>query len=494
MSTSAGPGRWSAEAVLALAPDEPARRAATGLARPAPWTGTGATPDLVWGSCAGSGKSRYQIIVELAGPAYKCSCPSRKFPCKHALGLLLTWSSGEVPDRPQPADYALAWVAERRERARKAAARAAPADRDDGAAVIPADPEAVRRRGDAAAARRAQRAERVAGGLSELQEWLRDQVRVGLPAAVGSAGGHSAGGHADVMAARMVDAQAPGVAGALRELSVIPLSGDGWPGRLLAGYAQLHLLARAHERLDHLPAGLAATVRSRVGYTTGRQEVLAEPAAGDRWLVIGVRDIPDGTIPTRRIWVRGTRTGRLALLLAFAVNGTWSEPDTAMLAPGTELDADLHYYPGQPALRALIGQRRTAPAPGTRPALDDGPPGSAAACSAAACSAADRSAVAGGTGGISGLLAAWADGIAADPWLTTWPALLAGTPVAAAGAAGQWHLVDADGLALPLRYADSLWTLLAVSGGYPVTVAGEWQPGGLTPLTVWHGDQAVALS
>jgi hypothetical protein len=54
--------------------------------------------------------------------------------------------------------------------------------------------------------------------------------------------------------------------------------------------------------------------------------------------------------------------------------------------------------------------------------------------------------------------------------------------------------VEADGTALPLRYADSLWTLLAISGGHPVTVAGEWQPDGLVPLTVWHGDQAVALS
>ena len=27
-------------------------------------------------------------VIDSTGPAYKCSCPSRKFPCKHALGLL----------------------------------------------------------------------------------------------------------------------------------------------------------------------------------------------------------------------------------------------------------------------------------------------------------------------------------------------------------------------------------------------------------------------
>jgi hypothetical protein len=386
-------------------------------------------------------------------------------PCKHALGLLLTWANGEVPDRAEPSDYALAWAAERQARARKAAARGDPA-----AAAIPAGPgaapqrdQAARKREEATAARRAQRADRVTSGLSELQEWLRDQVRAGLPAAVGP----SPGGHADAIAARMVDAQAPGVAGILRDLSVVPLSGEGWPGRLLAGYAHLHLLARAHERLASLPAALAATVRSRIGYTTGRQEVLAEPAVADRWLVLGTRDIPDATVPTRRTWVRGAGTGRFALLLTFAVNGAWSDPDTAMLPPGTEVDADVHFYPGQPALRATIGQRRTAPAPGARPA-----PG----------------------GGIGGLLASWAEAIAADPWLTNWPALLAGTPVpAAAGSGKPWHLVDAGGAALPMRYAESLWTVLAVSGGHPVTIAGEWQPDGLTPVTVWHGDQAVGL-
>ena len=95
--------------------------------------------------------------------------------------------------------------------------------------------------------------------------------------------------------------------------------------------------------------------------------------------------------------------------------------------------------------------------------------------------------------GITGLLSAWAEGIAADPWLAQWPALLSGTPVAPVVGSGPWHLVDAGGTALPLRYSESLWTLLAVSGGDPVTVAGEWTPDGLTALTVWHGGQAVGL-
>jgi len=467
--------------VLALAADETSRRAARGLARPASWSDTGATTDLVWGLCAGSGKNPYQVIVELSGPAYKCSCPSRKFPCKHTLALLLSWAGGEVADRAEPSDYAVAWAGERQARSARATARAGSRIATQGAAsgVAPSEAGAAieRKREVATTARRAQRAERVAAGLAELQEWLRDQVRVGLAASVGGmagggqVGGRTAGGgkpgagHADVMAARMADAQAPGVAGVLRDLSLVPLSGTDWPGRLLAGYAQLHLLARAHERLHELPPGLAATVRTRVGYTTARQEVLAGPAVADRWLVTGVRDIPEASVPTRRIWLHGRSSRRSALLLAFAVNGAWSDPDTALLPLGAEIDADLHYYPGDPPQRALIGQRRA----GTGRAGRAPEPGDA-----------------------EGLLADWARGIAADPWLTTWPALLSGIPVASADG-GSWHLVDPRGTSVPLRHSESLWTLLAVSGGNPVTVAGEWTPDGLIALTVWHGSQAVGL-
>lgn len=462
------PARWSAESVLDLASDESSRRSAAGLGRPAPWSGTGIAGDVLWGLCAGSGKNPYQTIVDLSGPGYKCSCPSRKFPCKHALGLLLNWANGSVPEASAPVDFARAWVEDRRARAEKAAK---PSDR-----TVPADSPLAIDSGTvkdaAAAARRAQqRAQRVAGGLAELRSWLSDQVLVGLSAT-------PAHGHAHQIAARMVDAQAPGVAAALRGVSAVAASGDGWPGRLLGEYAQLHLLAKAHERLDTLPPDLAATVRSRVGYPTSRKDVLTRPAVTDHWTVLGVRDLVEGNVPGRRVWLRGRDSGRWAMLLTFGTPGGaggWQDPDTARLRPGTELHASLHFYPGQPPMRAVAGERHTQPVPAKCPT---------------------------GAGGADALLAEYAVGLEQDPWLTVWPALLTGTPTlpsrgsgpSAGGPRGtRWQLIDAAGAALPLAERESLWTLLAVSGGGPVTVAAEWRPDGLLPLTVWHGDQAVVL-
>lgn len=427
--------------MLALAPDTASRRAAAGLARPACWSDAGTAGDLVWGRCAGSGQQPYQIVVDLAGPAYRCSCPSRKFPCKHAVALLLTWAAGAVPEHGQAAGYATAWQA----------SRVARAGARSGANGKPKDAAAAARRAE-------QRAERVVAGLADLEMWLGDQVRAGLT------GARAAGyGHADAIAARMVDAQAPGVAGALRRLSAIPMSGDGWPGRLLAEYGLLHLLARAHQQLGALPPPLAAVVRSRVGCSTSREGVLGTPPVTDQWQVLAVRDVLDGTIPARRAWLRGRRTGRFALLLSFAPDGNFGGSIEAALIPGLELHADLHFYPGEPALRAIIGTRHGSPAAAGRPT---------------------------GAGDLAGLLSAWSQALEQDPWLTEWPALLTGVPVP--GAAG-WQLAGPSGLAVPLLGPESRWLLLAVSGGHPVCLAGELNPAGLTALTVWHGDQAVRL-
>src|SRR5258708_7002753 len=163
-----------------------------------------------------------------------------------------------------------------------------------------------------AARRAAERAQRVTDGLADLREWLRDQVRAGL-AGSGTAGGGAGG--ANLMATRMVDAQAPGVAGALRALAPAAVAG---PGRLLAEYALLHLLIRAHERLDRLPEGLAATVRSRVGYPVRAEEALARPAVADSWLVLATRELTDAAVPGRRIWLRGRAAHRGAALPPFA--------------------------------------------------------------------------------------------------------------------------------------------------------------------------------
>ncbi|MCS7463896.1 SWIM zinc finger domain-containing protein [Paenibacillus doosanensis] len=73
---------------------------------------------LLFGECKGSGKEPYRCSADYAkpgSPVFRCSCPSRQFPCKHILGLLYAFASGAPFQTEQvPED-----VADKREKAEK---------------------------------------------------------------------------------------------------------------------------------------------------------------------------------------------------------------------------------------------------------------------------------------------------------------------------------------------------------------------------------------
>ncbi len=62
---------------------------------------------LYWAECAGSGKTPYRVSIDFTNrdaPTCRCSCPSRQFPCKHALGLMFEilgakpFETAEIPE------------------------------------------------------------------------------------------------------------------------------------------------------------------------------------------------------------------------------------------------------------------------------------------------------------------------------------------------------------------------------------------------------------
>lgn len=342
--------RWTVEQVLSLAPDDASRKAGNKLASAGLWSGTGFDGSgAVWGLCKGSGSKPYQTVVDTTGPAYRCSCPSRKFPCKHALGLLLLRASGDgAIQQGEPADWAAQWLEARRGRVEaKQAKQEAVASGES--APGPADSAAARKRAE-------RRAERVTSGAQELEQRLTDLLRGGL--ATADRAGYTLW---EETAARMVDAQAPGLASRVRELGAIPGSGPGWPVRLLEECGLLHLLDTAWLGREALPDQLAATVRTRVGLPMSAEG----PPVRDHWLVLAQYDTPDGRLVTRRIWLYGRESGRTALLLSFGPMGR--APELA-LPVGVTIDAELTPYPGG-GLRADLGRQfaTPGPVPGTPP-------------------------------------------------------------------------------------------------------------------------------
>ena len=182
----------------------------------------------------------------------------------------------------------------------------------------------------------------------------------------------------------------------------------------------------------------------------------------DEWTVLGQRDEVEERLTVRRVWLRGAATGRAALVLSFAAPGQALSAD---LVVGTTVDADLCFYPGRTQLRAVVANRHAAPTP-----TEDGPAGEPSVRQA---------------------LARLAEALAGEPWLERWPLVLTDvTP--AADHRGRWHLRDGEGDALALDPTGGApWRLIAAIGGAPATIAAEWGPAGLLPLTAWIDGRMV---
>ena len=88
---------WTADQVIALSPDDSSTKNGKKLASASKWVTLGKSDRALWGECKGSGKNPYRTQIDLSEPAFKCSCPSRKFPCKHGLGLFLLFA--EQPEQ-----------------------------------------------------------------------------------------------------------------------------------------------------------------------------------------------------------------------------------------------------------------------------------------------------------------------------------------------------------------------------------------------------------
>src|SRR5580700_11994596 len=169
-----------------LAPDQASLGAASKLKKQNLWSGLACEQaGLFWGECRGSGASPYRIICSEADFGYKCTCPSRKFPCKHALALMLMRAEGVVSFRTEaPPAWVGDWLSRRRPGATPPRKATADLERNVAPAPVVApvaeDPKAAAR---AAAQRERNKAEREASiraGLDELDSWIADAVQGGL--------------------------------------------------------------------------------------------------------------------------------------------------------------------------------------------------------------------------------------------------------------------------------------------------------------------------
>lgn len=424
---------WNSHTLQAFTPDAATLERARDIAYAFRWEKMLGNEQILWGEYKTGGNEPFRTAVHLHQPQHTCSCPSRKRPCKHVLSLLLLYLNGSDGFSVWN-DYP-DWVEKWLDRQQK---KKTPVSKEP-AQIKP--PEKT--------------FDQMQTGISELREWLLDLIRHGIAKALSREATYW-----DTFAARMVDAKLGSIGRRIRSFKNLQNLEDAHE-KLLSEIAELYLFAQAFQQIEVLPLNLQQELLNLAGVNIKKEEVLAQEGVKDDWLIIAQTEKMEENLRSRRIWLLGQKTGHAALLLDFV----WGNADfTEQWNPGSMIRAEVAFYPGAYQQRALIKQFESL------------------AGVFKISGYADWSAFA----------KAYANATAQNPWLSNFPVLIDEvTPIMDSK---QLLLVDTNGKQLPAQVSENnMWKIIALSGGRPLQVFGEWDNQFITPLTVFSDNRMIPL-
>jgi hypothetical protein len=418
---------WTEDHLRSAVPDVATLKRGQQLAVPSNWKEIGSSERAFWGLCQGSGSKPYQVVMDITGPAFKCSCPSRTFPCKHGAGLMVMVvtdrSSFGMAHEPE---WVEAWLNKRGE-------KQATGPTETVAAKAPADPEAQ-------AKREAKRFSRMAEGLADLDRWLIDIARTGIASLQSRPRPFQ-----EDQAARLVDAQLPGLAARLRSMNTFEHK------NLLNDLGELYLLVATARRSEQLPSHAQEEIAQLLGINVKKERLIADVAGvNDHWLVLGHIITVEDRLTQRRTWFHGRNSKRYALMIDHAFGSQGFEN---AFIHGAVYEGEMFFFPGLYPIRATAQELQfrpeittwDIPATGFVKALDD-----------------------------------HASALASDPWLRQFPFWLA--DVVPEYQKDRWYLRHKEGLLPMVCSMEEGWTYAAYSGGSPIEIFGEWSGRGFLPV------------
>ena len=431
--------QWTESEVESLAPDSGSLQRGRGLAIGHKWLSLKVDSRAIWGECKGSGKNPYRTGIDFNGPAFKCNCPSRKFPCKHGVGLFLLYvnepSLFSVGSHPEWLDE---WLKKRAEKLAAAEANKPTPDQ-----------EAKQKREEA-------RLSFIRDGVKELRQWLFDAIRLGTAELY-----QQDAEYWSERRGRLDDAKAPGLSNAIKQLQETFRLPD-WQNRSLEELGNLYLLTQTFEHIDQLNPNMQAEIKNLVGINVKKEEVLAQNGIRDLWQVLGKKMEIHDRLDVQRTWLAGAKTGKIALIIDFAFGNRGFENN---FIPGTALEGEIVYYPGSLQTRALLRDK-----PERIHKINDVT----------------------GWPTLADFFKLYAHSLGTNPFLFQFPFLvndLRPLPVN-----DKWLLIDKNDQTIPLHpQFHKVWELMAVSGQEPITIFGEWSGKNLMPLGAMREGSWVAF-
>lgn len=433
---------FSKTQVEQLAPDASSLKAGKELAFLPKWVTLGISDRALWGEVQGSGKNPYQTQVDGLSTAFKCSCPSRKFPCKHGLGLLFLCAQNIADFKKtdiEPA-WVKEWMDKRQEKAEKAekeppsVSEAKTADLEDKKAQLAAKNK-VKTQDD--------RLANAQSGAAELELWLKDLLRNGflnIP--------EKGSNYFEKTAARMVDAKASGLGNFVKGFNKINYySGTTWQSDVLEQAAKAFLTLEGFKNLENLAPSVSDDIKSLVGWPTKQKELLEDENAEtvtDDWLTLTRTVEREDDLTIQKHYLLGLNTHRFALILDFAYKNV---AIPTLLIPATATKATLVFQPSNALFRRAFIKNQGANTPKIASEFEPLP----------------------------NLTAAQHDivqHLQHYPWADDVPQVVADLTLASNENA--WFLKDTEGAILkvnPQFSEEKIWQLLAVSGGVAKTFA-----------------------
>lgn len=321
---------FNEEQILALAPDDSSRKAGRELANASKWSNTGINEQALWGECKGSGKNPYKTQVDLFNIAFNCSCPSRKFPCKHSLGVLLLYiRQKQLFAQADSPSWVKEWIEKREEKAEKKQEK-----RDKIVDV------------EAQTKRLMQRHQKVESGIEELQLVLKDIVRNGLlslPEKVPAL--------FENLSKRMIDSQAPGLAFMIKELAELDYYKENWQSNFISQLVKIHLVITSFKLQDFLSDLLREDVRVLIGFTQNLEELKQQTGLAGNWYVLAKQTEQQDQLQVQKNWLLELNSGQQALVVQYYVN---SQIPAINFTPGTIIEAELSFYKSVRPYRAIV--------------------------------------------------------------------------------------------------------------------------------------------
>ncbi|WP_420631635.1 SWIM zinc finger family protein [Candidatus Leptofilum sp.] len=320
---------WTTEQILGLAPDQFTLRAGRGLANPKKWIALHQADDIIWGIHPNGRSKTGETAVYLPTFTTRCTCKSRKSPCRHSLALLQLWQQQAHKFTSHSKSKTIsAWI-----------------QREKMGQYASIGPQA-------------QDLAQLKAGLHALELWLLDMVRHGLARLP-----ERPKTYWDTMAHRLVDAQAVLLAQTVRKIAQIPKKQPNWPEQLLQEVGRLFLIVQGFRNFDQLPLTTQTDLQTAVGWLPTFLPTATHQT--DHWLVLGRQQIDVGNHVRHLTWLWGQQTKTIAQLI---VQTRQQQPEGIWLPTNTNWLGTLKFAPSNwPQIASRHGQLQESTAAAVPP-------------------------------------------------------------------------------------------------------------------------------